>query len=113
MEKLKLCEICGKEVIPGRDKHLNILNRYYHEECLSKEKVVKKGIVPDFTQDQVAKLTFEEKLVYLDERIRNLTSKYNVPEDEAKVARMILRQISEEYEAAAKSLEKTKKSSSN
>ena len=29
MEKLKLCEICGKEVIPGRDKHLNILNRYW------------------------------------------------------------------------------------
>jgi hypothetical protein len=112
MEKLKMCEICAKEVVPGRDKHLNILNRYYHEACLGKEKVVKKGIAPDYTQDQVAKMTFEEKLVYLDDRIRNLTSKYNVPEDEAKEARMILRQISEEYGAAAKSLENTKKSSS-
>jgi hypothetical protein len=113
MEKLKLCEICGKEVVRGRDKHLNILNRYYHEECLGKEKVVNKGIAPDFTQDQVAKMTFEEKLVYLDERIRNLTSKYNVPEEETKETRMILRQISEEYEAAVKSLEKIKKTSSN
>jgi hypothetical protein len=110
MEKLKLCEICGKEVVPGRDKHLNILNRYYHEECLGKEKTVKKGVAPEYTQDQVAKMTFEEKLVYLDERIRNLTSKYSVPEEEAKEARMILRQISEEYGAAAKSLEKAKKS---
>ena len=113
MEKLKLCEICGKEVVPGRDKHLNILNRYYHDGCLDKEKIIVKDNAPDYTQDQVAKMTFEERLVYLDERIRNLTSKYNVPEEETKEARIILRKISEEYGAAAKSLEKTKKSSSN
>jgi hypothetical protein len=113
MEKLKLCEICGKEVVRGRDKHLNILNRYYHDECLGKEKLVKKSTAPDFTQDQVAKMTFEERLVYLDERIRNLSSKYNVPEEETKEARMILRLISEEYGAAAKSLEQTMKPPSN
>jgi hypothetical protein len=109
MEKLKLCEICGKEVVRGRDKHLNILNRYYHDECLGKEKLIKKSIAPDFTQDQVAKMTFEERLVYLDERIRDLTSKYNVPEEETEEARMILRLISEEYGAVAKSHEQNKK----
>lgn len=111
MEKIKLCEICGKEVVPGRDKHLNILNRYYHEECLGKEDVIVKVTAPDYSQERVARMTFEEKLVYLDERIRNLTSKYNVPEEEAKEARMILRQLSEQYGAAAKSQEKAKKSS--
>ena len=112
MEKLKLCEICGKEVVPGRDKHLNILNRYYHDDCLKKERVIVKEIAPTYSQNQIAKMTFEEKLVYLDERIRNLTSKYNVPEEEAREARIILRQLSEQYGATAKGLEKNQKSSS-
>jgi hypothetical protein len=54
-------------------------------------------------------MTFEEKLAYIDERVRNLVTKYNVPEEEATQTRMILRQLSEQYGAAAKSLEKTKK----
>jgi hypothetical protein len=111
MEKLKLCEICGKEVVRGRDKHLNILNKYYHMECLDKEKAMAKDIAPDFSAEQIARMTFDEKLVYLDERIRNLISKYNVPEEETVQARMILRQLSEQYGAAAKSQEKSAKPS--
>jgi hypothetical protein len=109
MEKLKLCEICGKEVVKGRDKYLNILNRYYHDDCLDKEKVTIKDKTPTFSQDQVARMTFDEKLVYFDERLRNLTSKYNVPEGEITEARLILRQLSEQYGAAAKAQDGIKK----
>ncbi len=111
MEKIKICEICGKEVVPKRDKHLNLVNRYYHAECVGKEKNVVKIIAPTYSQDQVAQMTFEETLTYLDERIKVLTSRYNVPEEEAREARMILRQISEKYGSTAKGLDKTKKSS--
>jgi hypothetical protein len=108
MERIKICEICGKEVVPKRDKHLNIVNKYYHDACLGKEKTITKTIVPDFSKDQVARMTFEEKLAYLDERIRNLATKYNVPEEETIQTRIILRQLLEQYGAAAKRLEKTK-----
>ncbi len=113
MEKIKLCEICGKEVVKGRDKYLNILNRYYHDDCLKKEKETVKDLTPTFSQDQVSRMTFDEKLVYLDERLRNLTSKYNVPEEEIKEARLILRQLSEQYGAAAKAQERSNKPSSS
>ncbi|MDD1744068.1 MAG: hypothetical protein LUO85_05525 [Methanomassiliicoccales archaeon] len=109
MEKIKLCEICGKEVVKGRDKYLNILNKYYHDDCLKKEKVIVKDTMPTFSADQVARMTFEEKLVYLDERIRNLVSKYSVPEEEVLQARQILRQLSEQYGMAAKAQEKGSK----
>jgi hypothetical protein len=109
MEKIKLCEICGKEVVKGRDKYLNILNRYYHNDCLGKEKTITKETAPTFSQEQVARMTFEEKLVYLDDRLKNLTSKYNVPEKETIEARMILKQLSEQYGAAAKAQEKSQK----
>jgi hypothetical protein len=109
MEKIKLCEICGKEVVKGRDKYLNILNRYYHDDCLDKEKTIIKDTTPTFSQEQVARMTFEEKLVYLDERFKNLVSKYNVPEEEAMEARLILRQLSEQYGAVAKIQEKKSK----
>jgi hypothetical protein len=109
MEKLKLCEICGKEVVKGRDKYLNILNRYYHDDCLDKEKVTVKDKMPTFSQDQVARMTFEEKLTYFDERLRNLTSKYNIPEEEITEARLILRQLSEQYGAVIKAEDEKKK----
>lgn len=109
MEKIKLCEICGKEVVKGRDKYLNILNRYYHDDCLDKEKTIVKEKEPTFSQEQVTRMTFEEKLIYLDERIRSMTSKYNIPENEAMEARMVLRHISEKYGAAAKPLDVAKR----
>ena len=110
MKKIKLCEICGKEVDPKVDKHLNIVNKYYHWDCLGKEKVAGVSIVPTYSKDQVADMTFDEALSYMDERIEALSLKYHLPEGEIINARMILRQISEKYAAAAKSVDKTKKS---
>jgi hypothetical protein len=106
MEKIKLCEICGKEVVKGRDKYLNILNRYYHNDCLGKEKTITKEAAPTFTSEQLARMTFEEKLVYLDQRLKNLTSKYGVPEKDIMEVRVILKQLSEQYGAAAIAQEK-------
>ncbi len=109
MEKIKICEICGKEVVPKRDKHLNIVNRYYHNECLGKEKTIVKEALPTYSEDQIAQMTFEEKLDYLDQRIRDLSSKYNVPEGELREARIILRKLSEKYGTSAKNLDRAKK----
>ncbi len=109
MEKIKLCEICGKEVVKGRDKYLNMVNKYYHYDCLDKQKTIVKEVAPTYSEEQIAMMTFEEKLAYLDQRIKNLTSKYNIPEMEMLEARIVLRLLSQKYGAAAKGLDKAQK----
>lgn len=109
MKKIKLCEVCGKEVDPKRDKHLNIVNNYYHWECLGKERVAGAATVPNYTKDQIAEMTFDEVLTYLEDRIKDISSQHSIPEEETMELRAILGQVYDKYGAAAKNIDKTKK----
>jgi hypothetical protein len=106
MEKIKICEVCGKEVVPKQDKHLNILNRYYHKDCLGKEKVVGGSFTPTYSQNQIAEMTFDEIISYLGERIKALSAKYDVPEEETIELRLVVQKIAERYASVAKAVDK-------